>query len=223
MSNCMIRTTALLLATNLTAATLAASVLSFEFDPPYTAGQLIPQEYGDRIGAAVDGNFLYGLDGGTTENIEVSYFGNASPQQLSHWTTGYDDLVGVAYFEPDSASSFGIRFTADTNYEVTLESFDLGYYISSDILPGITITDANNNVVFSQTNISVGAGTALSFSPNVSDSELTLTLNTSGTGGASDNFGLDNIRFSQSFIPEPSTAALLAGFLAFGCVLRRRK
>lgn len=202
---------------------LSASVLIFDFDPALANGNLISQDYGDNISSTTDGNFLYGASGGFTPNVAVSYFGDIGGNQLSHWTTDYDELLGVAYYEPDGSSMFGITLTAESGFVVNLSSFDLAYYISSGSLTQIAVLDSEGAVVFSQDNLLVGGGTALNLNPNVTDDVLTIRFDTTGAGSTSDNFGIDNIEFSQSVVPEPSSYALIFGSLALFAVISRRR
>jgi hypothetical protein len=171
----------------------------------------MPQTYGDRVTAAPQPNFSYGTAGGFTPNILVSYGSPNLAAGPTFWSTGFSDLANVLNDEPDGDSFYSVTFTADPGFTATLASFDMGNFGAQITVPGITVKDQDNNTLFSQTNVVLPASGSghLSFSPNVTASTLTLTIDTSGLNGNSDNVGIDNIVFSQAVgVPEPASSGL---------------
>ena len=97
----------------------SAAVLTFEVDG-IGNGNLLPQEYGDRISAATMGSFTYGVDAGLTPNVLVDYASGGQQTPLNWWGSGYNDLFGVVEHEPDGASGYELVFTAEPGILVTL-------------------------------------------------------------------------------------------------------
>lgn len=217
-----------LLATILLAtASLAARATVLTFDIAGVGdGSLLPQSYGDNVTSFTSGTFSYGSGGGLTPDVTVDYLGSPGSQaDLNFWTTGYSDLNNVVEYEPDGAPNFSIVFSAAVGQFVTLESFDLGNFGGEVTLAGLQIRNESNVVVFSQTDVVIPASSQphLSFAPNVTGQSLTLFVDLAGLGGASDNIGLDNIRFSQSANPVPEPAAFAVLGLGFVSLVRRAK
>src|SRR5688572_4909780 len=94
---------------------LQATELTFQMTPSGN-GTLIPQAYGDRVIASTMGTFTYGTGGGFTPNVVVDYRGKSTQVDLNHWTTGYNQLVNVAEYEPDGANGYQIILTADPGF-----------------------------------------------------------------------------------------------------------
>lgn len=197
----------------------AATVLTFGTT---SAGVPLPAGYGDRAPA--------------TPNISVSYF--AAPSDLRLWSSGYGSLSGVLYNEPEENSKFGIRFVADPGFLITLSSFQLAGWPSTDYSSGVDVRVLQDGVaVFSQTDFLVKGSSAPRFSqvdPAATGTEVILEINVR-LGKESDNIGLGNVVFSQSrvvkppvdpTIPEPSSMLLLLGggvALAIPRVLNRKR
>jgi hypothetical protein len=186
------------------------------------SGMVMPQAYGDRVTASTMGTFNYGTGGGFTPNVVVDYRGLSTQPDLNYWQTGYNQLQHVVEYEPDGANGYQIILTADPGFTVSLESFDLGNFGASVTMPGVRVLGADGSVLFSRTNFSIpassGPHTDFDFSPVLTDTRLTIDINTTGLGGNSDNIGLDSIRFSQSEIPEPGVMMVLP----LGLALLRR-
>jgi hypothetical protein len=203
-----------------------ATVLTFDFNPALANGQQFSQDYGDNVTSVPQAGFTYGTAGGFTPNVVVDYFGSVAgvtgQNNLNFWSTGYDDLSNVAYYAPTGDVDFGLTLTAEPGFNVTLSSFDLGYWLSSGTLNELAILDSEGAVLFSQTDVALGGGTAISFTVNLTDDALTIRMSSRGQGSASDNFGIDNIEFSQSPVPEPATYSLLFGLGVMAFLARRR-
>lgn len=217
------------------------SVLTFDFGGvgAPTDGALISQEYGDRVSATAMASvsqpgviYNYGSAGGFTPNVVLAYADALVQTDLNFWTTGYNDLQNVIENEDDGENGYMVRFKADAGFNVSLSSFDLGNFGGAVTLPGLSIVDETNTVVWQMSNINVPGNTVnghLTFNPNVTGHILLLQVDTTGLGGSSDNIGLDNLQFSQSLaaIPVPTPTASLAGSAMLGLVvlakLRRRK
>lgn len=184
----------------------------------------VDRNYGDRVTDAIDGNghaydIITGNGLGNTPNVEVSYTGG-SPDL---WTTGYGDLENVLYDENDGSTGFGIVFTADPGYQVGIFEFDMASFLQDPTIPGVSILDSNNNVLWSSGSPVISGTTRTAFSTGgVFSNSLTLAVDLTGLGGSSDNIGIDNIQFGQRAIPEPSAMSLLLLGVA-GSMLRRRR
>lgn len=217
-------------ATQLSATTLTFDVL------PATTNRANPGNYGDRVtatnadvdgsGISAAGTYLVGSEG-ATGNVVVDFL--APDNQL--WTTGYNDLVNVYFGEPDGSVLMGLKFTADSGFDVTLDAFDIGNFGGAVVLNAIDIL-VDGLSVFSQANVALNAssGAHLSFDNlGLSGSMIELRVDTSGLGGASDNIGLDNVLFSQSRsdppppIPLPGGLPLIAGALGLLGIVRRMR
>jgi hypothetical protein len=164
-------------------------------------GTVISQTYGDNVTGPASGSFTYGGSGGFTPNVTVAYSGNLAFQQLDLWTTGYNDLTNVAFYDPDSSTGFQITLTAAPGYWVELDGFDLGRFGTAVNLAGVTVTGATAGVLAQLTsvplNATAGPHVSIDFSPAVADSQITISIDTTGLGATSDDVGIDNVQFSE--------------------------
>lgn len=181
-----------------------ASVLDFtdaafpnDWDP-------IPQTYGDN---------LAGTPNTTVEYLTLGYPGST----LLHWNSSYGDLDDVAFSQVNGALA-ELSLVPAPGYQVTLIGFDVAGWPTVDY-PNSTVqvVDGANTVIWGGSGVTVhGAGpTHDHYAPN-----LTSTGPLRIQFGPNYNVGIDNVRFSESPIPEPSSYALLAGLglVAFaGC------
>lgn len=225
------------LTAGLAAGAAQATVLTFDVDNSKpTASVSMPQTYGDRVVAAVQGGATYGVGAeGFTGNVVVDYAG--SPQtSLIHWPTAYGDLTNVLENETDGATYIDLTFTADAGFQVVLFGFDLAGWPSKDYaLPGGVRVTSGADSLFSQTNVLVQGDTtgprhtSFDFGAGLSGQALTLRIDLAGLAGNSDNIGLDNVRFGQvalptTPVPEPATWALMIlGMAGAGAALRQRR
>jgi hypothetical protein len=217
----------------------AATILTFDQAGGVSNGVAINQTYGDNVAALVQSGHTYGTDGfGFTPNVTVHYGNPADPStDPSLWTTGYGSLVNVL-FEHHDRFDLVLTFTADPGYNVVLHSFDLGSFPANSTRNcstcGITISDPSTaTTLYSQSGLTVGPPFAsFSFSGGLQGQQVRLFFELSGLGGASDDIGIDNIKFGQVAlqqppqpVPEPALALLLGVGLAgslFGQAARER-
>ncbi|MCS7208652.1 MAG: PEP-CTERM sorting domain-containing protein [Fimbriimonadales bacterium] len=137
---------------------------------------------------------------------------------LFRWGSNYANLVNVAYHSPSNQGARFI-FTADTEYYVRLHSFQMGGWPNTDrVLPFLQVL-VDGNPVLTQTNITISGSTAntFSFDPNVVKGGV-IEIRFGGDW----NVGIDNIGFSQEFIPEPASLLALGAGLAGLAGQRRR-
>lgn len=164
---------------------------------------VLPQAYGDRVTAAVQGGFKYGTAGGTTPNV-VAQYGTTSAT-IETWDTNYGDLKNVIFSSP-SGSIFQMTLAADSGFKVSLASFDMaGYSQTNYTINNVKVTDGTGKALFSQNSVLIkGAGpthTHFTFSSAVSAPVLKISFDSSNQGGY--NVGIDNIQFSQARIGPP--------------------
>ncbi len=212
---------ALLIAGNATAST----ILTFNVNGISNFAAL-NQNYGDRVTGASDAVGSYGTnDGIYTPNVLVSYGGS----RPALWTTGYGNLTNV-YFNDQDGQDLSFTLTADSGFLVTLESFDLAAFFPSLTIPtnALNITDGSGNVLFSVGSLTPSSATRNTLTPQVSASQVVVTIRTSALGTLSDDVAFDNITFSQQVaptnaVPEPATWTMMAGAVGGLLLLRRRK
>lgn len=225
------------LAAGLAAGAAQATVLTFDVDNSKpNVSVAMPQAYGDRVTAAVQGGASYGVGAeGFTGNVVVDYAG--SPQtSLIRWPNAYGDLTNVLENETDGATYIDLTFTADAGFQVVLFGFDLAGWPSKDYaLPGGVRVTSGANTLFSQSNVLVQGDmvgprhTAFDFGAGLAGQSLALRIDLAGLAGNSDNIGLDNVRFGQvalptTAVPEPATWALMIlGMAGAGAALRQRR
>ena len=212
---------------------IRATVLTFDY-PGAVNGTPIPQTYGDNV-AALDPQ--YGSGGGLTPNITVSYaaYQNNDLTGLvgtdAFWSTGYGDLTGVSYGNPNGYYA-SFTLTPAAGYSVTLESFDFaGYLPNAGGYPG---QSGVNELV----RIFDGAALVYDVSPTlfpfVGHDSLTPMITSANSitilFGADWNGAIDNIQFSQPGqtpttpgVPDGGLTLALLGMSITGLGLMRRK
>ena len=206
-----------------TAASLHATVLTFNITPAPADDATIPADYGNRAASASQvgggGTYGYGNFGeGFTPNVTDS-FGTAT----NFFSTGYGALVNVAYAND---GHFSLTFTGDAGFNVSLYSFDLAgldqsYTISSvSVLSGATTLFSQSNVLVNGSSNGTGM-TSFSFGPLTAHT-LTVQFDASNLGANVQNVGIDNIRIGQVAVPEPSSLALI-GFAGVASFFIRRR
>ncbi|MBI5708379.1 MAG: PEP-CTERM sorting domain-containing protein [Armatimonadetes bacterium] len=183
----------------------------------------IDQGYGDNVtgsGGFPSGSYLMG--NGWTPNVTASYdtvdgTGASVENWVEYWDTGYGDLVDVAY-AGISGYYARITLTPDSGNTVTINSFDLAGWPTSDLTAdAIHILNASGTEVWSASSMNVeGNAGHTSFSPGISSSGA-LTIE----WGTNWNIGIDNVNFDQGLVPEPASLAVLGlGTLA---MIRRKR
>jgi hypothetical protein len=220
---------AAIFAASLFASTASATILTFDVAGGVTNFANINQTYGDNVSASPDGaGHSYGVGAeGFTPNVTVEY--GTPGEDPALWTTGYGDLTNIHFNDADGDTTFTVRFTADSGYQVTLFDFDIASFLSGgQTIAGLEVRNGTTNaVLFSLGSTFITGATHLQIAPNVSANDLILEIDVSGLGGASDDIGIDNVRFGQAQVvnvPEAGSLALLGGaFAALGLVARRRR
>jgi len=158
----------------------------------------LPQTYGDRVTAASQNGFKYGTAGGTTAHVLASY--GTTGTTIETWQGGYGDLPAVAFSAPN-LSKFEMKLTADTNFNVTLSSFDMASYASANYtIKSVTVLDNTGKTLFTKSNVQIFGGTAphhthFAFSTPLRGQGLTIRFDSSTQGGW--NVGIDNVQFSE--------------------------
>src|SRR5687767_6870108 len=90
----------------------------------------IPNTYGDNVtGPGAFPNGTYGMGNGWTPNITTDYRsttpgGVTTTTHLDYWSTGYGDLIDVA-FVPTNGDYAHLILTPSAGWDVRVNSFDL--------------------------------------------------------------------------------------------------
>ncbi len=214
---------AILFATSFAFLPAVASATILTFDQGTVANfDNVDQAYGDDVEATTEGMFGYGVGTeGFTPDVQISY-GDSDP---TLWTTGYGDLVNVLYEATGSTGVLTVTLTADPGFLVQLYEFDAAGWPNTDYtIDAVRVSDGGSDL-FLQTDVFISGATSTPFDFTASPltaPQLILEIDARNLGASSDNIGIDNIRFGQVAIPEPSTFALaLLSLLGMGN--RRRK
>ncbi len=169
-------------------------------------GSYLSQSYGDVAGLV---------------DIDFSAPRLTTATSLRWWDQSYSSLQGVAWADGGDANSLAriVIKAVDPTATVTLQSFDLGAW------PTTTRT-TNINVY------AIGGGTplySLSGAVVLGTSINTSIPNISVVGGlwlewadSAYNVGIDNIRYTISAVPEPTSALLMLAGVAGLLMVRRR-
>ena len=217
---------------------------------PTTAGDPVPQDYGDNVtGSPMDvpgGQYTYGNEGeGFTPNVTVDYFAGAGTP-LSLWDSAYGDLENVLFANAlpgvSGPLSLNLRLSAEPGYRVRLYGFDLGGWPNADyLIDAVRIANGGGDVLFVQEDLLVEGNfatlprhTALSFAGPLTAPQLLIQIDFANlAGGSQDNIGIDNVRFGQladdpqtppRSVPEPGSLALAAwGLLGLASMTRKSK
>ncbi len=182
-----------------------ASVIHFEDLKPLANYSFIPDGFGSTAEVAVSYQTL---------NLDKSWFSD----HMQFWNEGYADLPAAAY--SDGSGRYGvITFTPTAGYSVNLTGFDMGAYptgISGRAESVISVLYGANSVDYGPTTLS--GVTFTHFAPNVTYSgPVSIIIGTDW------NNGINNIEFSVTAVPEPTT--MVAGLGALGLLalgLRKR-
>lgn len=174
--------------------------------------------------------------------VDVRFDGvakNDVPNPMNWWSTGYNDLTGVAFGNSgeDNFAAAEIVIEALDGNGITLLGFDLGAWLNAKRRSQWVILDHGTGEVLARTRMAsdplIDIGTLATPGNPSRSTPFTFDL-FSPTGiviqwGPGSWFvGIDNIRFAAGAfptpIPEPSTTALWAmGALAAGAGLRHRR
>jgi len=202
----------------------SATILTFD-QGTVSNFEAVDSTYGDDVEATLEGTseFGYGVGAeGFTPNVQLSY-GVATP---ALWTTQYGDLTNILYHSANGVLT--VTFTADPGFLVQLYEFDAAVWpspTSDQTINAVRVSDGINTL-FEELSATISGATSTLFDftggAPLTAPQLILTIDALNLGAASDNIGIDNVRFGQIAIPEPSTLAIAAlGLLGIGC--RRRK
>ncbi len=169
---------------------------------------LVLQNYGDVAGV-----------------VDVSYQQPlfSDNRSLRWWGTEYNDLYGVVWADGGDGPNSHARIELKPldGGAVTLTHFDMGAYVRTTRGTTVNVFEIGGSTPLFTYAGDVGSGSAhKSFDLSVSSSKgLWLDWQDSAY-----NVGMDNVTFTVSAVPEPSTYALmLLGLAACGFVAKRRR
>ena len=171
--------------------------------------------YGSK--GAAGGGLFFGADGGSADSIAIGYFSAAANAELTGWTA----------FQTDTSwNTTGLNLAAGTGFDVTSSAGkDAWILFSDDSLTGLV--RANDWASISGV-AAPGTPAALVYQFDSADSAANIssfagagtTLTITDNGGFQ---GSSGVGFQLTAVPEPSAYAALAGLLALGCVMLRRR
>lgn len=157
-------------------------------------------EYGDRVAAAVEGNFSYGSDQGWTPNVSVEWQDD-DESWFQIIQNGYGDFHNALVMDSedwDNTSGYTICLRADPGYLVALHSFSISSDGPAYTVGGVTVRGAGGNILLGDTNFSQDNNIRVFGGqfPVVSR-EIKITLDYDGSNSGFSWLGLDNLIFSQ--------------------------
>ncbi len=178
----------------------------------FAPGSALPQAYGDRVAAAVQGGYKYGTTGGYTPNVVADYGtnGNAVICEGAGYGT-LQDVITTANRVP-----FQMALTADPGYQVSLSFLDLGAYNRHDwVIRNLSVVDGVSNKVLYTTNSQNIRGYAngtypyshFIFSTPLTATQLVIRYDASNITTVGASVGIGGVTFSQSKI----SSATLSG------------
>lgn len=177
----------------------------------YTVPGTFDDSYGDT--ASVD----------VTHRSRVAAGNTASSGPLSLWNVGYGDLVDIAWGgNANFSGEFGeIRFESLTADPLTLNSFDLAGFLSDRSPIDLAIYDGGYGLLWNLDNQYIEgdnvAGDHSHFTPGISAN--TIILQWENPWGV----GIDNVTFSTTSVPEPSTLTFFGMVSVLGLPFYRRR
>ena len=137
---------------------------------------------------------------GSDANVSVGY--SAYTYSYGDYYGGLGNGSGGAIYSDDSPYSEAMTFFADPGYTVTLNSFDLAQYYTSNCV-SISVTGGTSS--YSLTSTPAGGDGFTFYSPNITGTALSLTITNLY------DVGLNEITYSETqatSTPEPSTVLL---------------
>jgi hypothetical protein len=201
-----------------------ATELIFETSSGYPVSYFdldgVGTNYGDRVTTSPQDGFNYGLSGGPTPNIVVTYGQPPEGARFAGSAATYGDLVNIidCYAYPNGQQA-RIAFAADPGFKVALHSFDMAGYANDWTIDSIRIYDENierysQKPVLIEGNSAGPRHTHFDFANPLVGQTLTIWID--GTqllpGATFQYIGIDNILISQ--VPEPASILLLATGIA---------
>ena len=174
-------------------------------------GTQITQTYGDVAGVV---DVIY--------NRQVSPPVSAGDELFNFWTTGYSDLVNVAWGgSNDNVGRAEIFLKPLDGNPITLNSLDLGTFGGFPQGTQLSVLSGASDILFQSAAFTVDGVVHSHFDFNLTSADgIRIQF-----GPSAFNVGIDNVNFTtgrQSVgVPEPTTVALFSMGL-FACVRRRR-
>lgn len=184
---------AVLVAALLGSAGAEATVLTFDSSVGFS------ESYGDRVGAAVEGDFSYGSAHGFTPNVTIEYIEDAQ-SLYSIVPSGYSTLTNVLKMNSavNSSEGFAIRLRADAGYLVAFHGFDVATTDPIYNTGEIAVADAFGRVVLGGEDIDVGAGVlSMGNAFPVVSREITIRVGYYTPNDGTYPVAVDNIAFGQ--------------------------
>jgi hypothetical protein len=175
---------------------------------------------------------------GDNESIGIMFI---SPQQGTNagrtfsWTNDSDIQVDVTTLDSVSFDVSRNTSTAGNGFRIAVQISDQWYVTSSLNQPvqatGVQFDGSADSFTFDWTNLSTAwntisfvEGTSINTTLGTVASDLTGTVQSIGLyTQTTGNFGLFIDNYTVTAVPEPSTYAMLAGLLALGVVMLRRR
>lgn len=166
------------------------------FDTGLANGAVMNQGYGDRISGPSSGSFSYVGGGNFTPGIVADY---APAATAAHWTSGFGNLTNILYQKDAVGTPLDITLTADPGRTVQLFGFDMAAFRSGLSVNSVKVLDGFGRELFGETNLEISTRrTSFDFfSAPLEANQITIRLDPSNLGGASDEVGIDNIRFGE--------------------------
>ncbi|MFC4993808.1 PEP-CTERM sorting domain-containing protein [Rubritalea tangerina] len=199
----------------------------------------IPDTFGDNIGGDITG--VATTTGGGTPTVDLTWAAsggtNANTWQFHTWG-GADSAAGGA-FQLDGSSTnsvFSITFDAGTSHVFTLNGFNFvgdtnndTYQYRVDLVQvgGATVYTSTTPLWTTDTSaVQEGAPSVdVNFTGVAGASyrlDLTRLNDDTGDAGSRVDIAIDNLSFSSTAVPEPSTSLLL-GMAGLGLLVRRKR
>lgn len=191
----------------LVASSSVALAASYTLD--FTGSGVVPDGYGNNGQAEISYRAIDAISYGDVGTIGT----------LSFWGSGYGDLDGALWGNPNPSHG-EIRIEAKDPLEtVTIDSFDMGGWVGNEAAIWF-IYDLSWNLIASDSGIAPNTGARLSFAPG--------TAVVGGAifqwGGDAWDVGVENFGYSVSGVPPvPLPASVLLMLGGLGALARLRK
>lgn len=184
------------------------------------ASSLLGQSIADiNFGSAPvpGGGLFFGADGGSADSITIGFFSAAANAELTGWNAlpSYDNSWNAPGFNIAGGTGFDVTSALGADAWILFYDDSLTGLVRANDWASITgvaapgtpaalVYQFDGSDVAANISSFAGAGTALTI--------------TDGGG-----FQSQGVSFQLSAVPEPSAYAALAGILALGCVMLRRR
>lgn len=187
----------------------ASAALSASYTLDFSGSGIVPDTYGDNGQADI-----------SYRAIDAANYGNVGTTgTLSFWFSGYGDLDGALWGNPDPSHA-EIRIEAKSALEtVTLDSFDMGGWAQDEDAEWF-LYDLSWNEIGSGNGIAPNTGAHLSFAPNISAVGGIIFQ----WGADAWDVGVENFSYSVSGVaPVPLPASVVLLVAGLGALARLRK